>query len=80
MAKHRPLSKYARIAQNISDSILEKEQLLRQLTQLAAKKTHMTVDDDPTKEISSIVDIAKKSLPVILKDIETFHEAVQGEV
>ncbi|EQC42717.1 hypothetical protein, variant 1 [Saprolegnia diclina VS20] len=78
LAKHRPLSAYARVAQRISDALLEKEMLLRGLATLALKK-HMTAEDDPTKEISSICDITKQSLPIIAKEISEFQQAVQGD-
>ncbi|KDO27989.1 hypothetical protein SPRG_07267 [Saprolegnia parasitica CBS 223.65] len=78
LAKHRPLSAYARVAQRISDALLEKEMLLRGLATLALKK-HMTAEDDPTKEISSICDITKQSLPILAKEINEFQQAVQGD-
>ncbi|KAF0734688.1 hypothetical protein AaE_009126, partial [Aphanomyces astaci] len=79
MARHRPLSKYARVAQQISDAISQTESLLKDLSNLATKK-HITVEDDPTKQISDIVEIVKKSIPPMLKDIETFEGAVAGDV
>ncbi|CAK4083201.1 unnamed protein product [Aphanomyces euteiches] len=78
MAKHRPLSKYARVAQQISDAISQTESLLKELSMLATKK-HITVEDDPTKQISDIVDIVKKSIPPMLQDIEAFEKAVMGD-
>ncbi|ETV78903.1 hypothetical protein, variant 2 [Aphanomyces astaci] len=78
MARHRPLSKYARVAQQISDAISQTESLLKDLSNLATKK-HITVEDDPTKQISDIVEIVKKSIPPMLKDIETFEGAVAGD-
>ncbi|ETV91260.1 hypothetical protein, variant 2 [Aphanomyces invadans] len=78
MAKHRPLSKFARVAQQISDAISQTESLLKELSNLVTKK-HITVEDDPTKQISDIVDIVKQSIPPMLKDIEIFEGAVAGE-
>ncbi|OQR91944.1 hypothetical protein ACHHYP_04179 [Achlya hypogyna] len=78
LAKHRPLSAHARVAQRISDALMEKELLLKGLSSLAVKK-HMTVEDDPTKEIASICDVTKQALPVIAKEIADFQAAVQGE-
>ncbi|OQR89732.1 hypothetical protein THRCLA_09605 [Thraustotheca clavata] len=78
LAKHRPLSPYARVAQRISDALLERELLLKELAQLAVKK-HMTVEEDPTKEISKICEITKQSLPVIAKEINEFQQVVQGD-
>ncbi|KAF0686299.1 Aste57867_21905 [Aphanomyces stellatus] len=78
MAKHRPLSKYARVAQQISDAISQSESLLKDLANLATKK-HLTVEDDPAKQISDIVDIVKKSIPPTLQDIEMFEKAVTGD-
>ncbi|RLN89002.1 hypothetical protein BBJ28_00004120 [Nothophytophthora sp. Chile5] len=74
---HRPLSRDARLAQQIADQLRQQELCLRELQELAAKKS--IIGDDPSAQIATLTDVLKKELGAIEKNIQMFQQAINAQ-
>ncbi|CAI5745619.1 unnamed protein product [Peronospora destructor] len=74
---HRPLSRDARLAQQISDQLRKQELCLRELKELVGKKS--IVGDDPSAQIATLTDVLKKELGVIERNIQMFQQTVNAQ-
>ena len=74
--RHRPLSRDARLAQQISDQLRQQELCLRELNQLVGKKS--IVGDDPSAQIATLTDVLKKELGAIERNIQVFQQTVNA--
>ena len=71
---HRPLSRDARLAQQIADQLRQQELCLRQLQELVGKKS--ILGDDPSAQIATLTDVLKKELGVIERNIQMFQQTI----
>ncbi|KAG2804696.1 hypothetical protein PC118_g5422 [Phytophthora cactorum] len=74
---HRPLSRDARLAQQISDQLRQQELCLRELQELAGKKS--IIGDDPTAQIATLTDVLKKELGAVERSIQMFQQTVNAQ-
>lgn len=71
---HRPLSRDARLAQQISDQLRQQELCLRELLELVGKKS--IIGDDPSAQIATLTDVLKKELGAVERSIQMFQQTV----
>ncbi|KAF1794873.1 t-SNARE [Phytophthora cactorum] len=74
---HRPLSRDARLAQQISDQLRQQELCLRELQELVGKKS--IIGDDPTAQIATLTDVLKKELGAVERSIQMFQQTVNAQ-
>uniref|UniRef100_H3HE62 t-SNARE coiled-coil homology domain-containing protein n=1 Tax=Phytophthora ramorum TaxID=164328 RepID=H3HE62_PHYRM len=74
---HRPLSRDARLAQQISDHLRQQELCLRELQELVGKKS--ILGDDPSAHIATLTDVLKKELGAVERNIQTFQQTVNAQ-
>ncbi|KAF4318100.1 hypothetical protein BBO99_00001040 [Phytophthora kernoviae] len=74
---HRPLSRDARLAQQISDQLRQQELCLRELQELVGKKS--IIGDDPSAQIGTLTDVLKKELGAVEKNIQMFQQTVNAQ-
>ncbi|POM70717.1 Syntaxin 5 [Phytophthora palmivora] len=74
---HRPLSRDARLAQQISDQLRQQELCLRELQELVGKKS--IIGDDPSAQIATLTDVLKKELGAAERSIQMFQQTVNTQ-
>ncbi|ETK78486.1 hypothetical protein, variant 3 [Phytophthora nicotianae CJ01A1] len=74
---HRPLSRDARLAQQISDQLRQQELCLRELQELVGKKS--IIGDDPSAQIATLTDVLKKELGTVERSIQMFQQTVNSQ-
>ncbi|CAH0513335.1 unnamed protein product [Peronospora belbahrii] len=74
---HRPLSRDARLAQQISDQLRQQEMCLRELQELVSKKS--IIGDDPSAQIATLTDVLKKELGLVERNIQMFQQTVNAQ-
>ncbi|KAG7392644.1 Syntaxin-5 [Phytophthora pseudosyringae] len=74
---HRPLSRDARLAQQISDQLRQQELCLRELQGLVGKKS--IIGDDPSAQIATLTDVLKKELGTAERSIQLFQQTVNAQ-
>uniref|UniRef100_A0AAV1V0Q3 t-SNARE coiled-coil homology domain-containing protein n=1 Tax=Peronospora matthiolae TaxID=2874970 RepID=A0AAV1V0Q3_9STRA len=71
---HRPLSRDARLAQQIADQLRQQGLCLRQLQELVGTKS--ILGDDPSAQIATLTDVLKKELGAIERNIQRFQQTI----
>ncbi|KAE9046487.1 hypothetical protein PR003_g1876 [Phytophthora rubi] len=74
---HRPLSRDARLAQQISDQLRQQELCLRELQELVGRKS--IIGDDPSAQIATLTDVLKKELGAVERHIHMFQQTVGAQ-
>ncbi|CEG45955.1 hypothetical protein F443_15955 [Plasmopara halstedii] len=74
---HRPLSRDARLAQQISDQLRQQELCLRELQDIVIKKS--IIGDDQSAQIATLTDVLKKELGAAERSIESFWQKVKAQ-
>ncbi|KAG6618577.1 Syntaxin 5 [Phytophthora cinnamomi] len=74
---HRPLSRDARLAQQVSDQLRQQELCLRELQELVGRKS--ILGDDPSAQIATLTDVLKKELGAVERNIQAFQQTVAAQ-
>ncbi|KAI9906318.1 hypothetical protein PsorP6_003797 [Peronosclerospora sorghi] len=74
---HRPLSRDARLAQNIAEQLRQQELCLRELQDLVAEKS--IIGDDRSAQIATLTDVLKKELSTVERNILMFQKTINAQ-